>query len=90
MAEEDSKKIIKYVLDNIPYNKIIITTPNFEFNKYYNMTGFRHSDHKWEYTGEQFISYIKDVVPDNIPKEFVGIGDTVDGISVTQAVIITK
>ena len=75
------------------FNKIIITTPNYEFNQYYMMeTQFRHPDHKMEMTHEQFVKFIDrclkktDMV--NYDLEYVNIGDSVDNISCTQGVII--
>jgi hypothetical protein len=43
---------------------IIITTPNIEFNKWFfgSMTKFRHSDHKFEWTRDQFEKWTKHVV----------------------------
>lgn len=91
MEEEKSQDIIRYVLENINFNKIVITTPNFEFNKHYHIENFRHDDHKWEYTTEQFKKYINSTINiHSVNANFVGIGDTVDGISTTQAVILTK
>ena len=73
------------------FNKIIITTPNRSFNKFY-MLGqdFRHDDHKWEYTELQFKEYIQEIVTDDLKVTFLDIGDTVDGISCSQGVILQK
>lgn len=91
MDPYESQEIIKFILDKINFNKIIITTPNFEFNKYYNLTGFRHDDHKWEYTREQFQKYIEKIIMGyQINVQYIGIGDIVDGILTTQGAIITK
>lgn len=91
MSVQESEEIIKFVLDKIKFDKIIITTPNFEFNKFYQLENkFRHDDHKWEYTRIQFKKYIEDIVCDYpIQLKFVGIGDTVDGIPLSQGVIVT-
>lgn len=91
MEEKESADIIKFVLDNIPFNKIIITTPNYEFNKHYQIEGFRHFDHKWEYTRPQFESYMRKILENyKFGVTFIGMGDTVDGSPVTQGVVITQ
>ena len=39
-------------------NFVILTTPNKEFNIYFVMKNkFRHADHKFEWTREQFINW---------------------------------
>lgn len=67
--------------------KIIITFPNKEFNKYYPNVydGFRHPDHKWEGTVSmvnQIVTAVKKTDPDS--NFSVGqIGDTITGLSGT-------
>jgi 2-polyprenyl-3-methyl-5-hydroxy-6-metoxy-1,4-benzoquinol methylase len=91
---DKSKELILSVLNELKYNKIIITTPNYSFNKNYEMeTKYRHEDHKWELTKEQFRGYIADIMKGVIDKpnlEFIDIGDKVDDDSVTQGVVLTK
>ncbi|XP_032673990.1 uncharacterized protein LOC116845429 [Odontomachus brunneus] len=42
---------------------VIITTPNVEFNVVFpNLRGFRHPDHKFEWTRKQFEDWAKDIV----------------------------
>lgn len=49
-------------LTDLPYNIFgyikpqvaIMTTPNADFNVLFNKPGFRHYDHKFEWTREQF------------------------------------
>ena len=92
MSKEQSQDIIRWVLNNVNYNKIIITTPNFEFNKYYHLEGFRHDDHKWELTTLQFKEYINEIVIgfNNLKVTYLQLGDMVDGISVSQGILIQK
>lgn len=54
----ESKELIKYLIDNYNVQQLIITTPNKNFNKYYNVD-IRHNDHKIELTEEEFVGYIK-------------------------------
>jgi 2-polyprenyl-3-methyl-5-hydroxy-6-metoxy-1,4-benzoquinol methylase len=93
MEKEESQTIIKWVLDNIKYNRIIITTPNFDFNVHYNMdTKFRHHDHHWELTQEQFKQYVGETLNSykDIKVTFLDIGDMVDGSPCTQGIMIEK
>lgn len=88
-----SMNIIKWVIKNVNYNKIIITTPNADFNKYYHLVGkFRHADHKWELTFDEFNKYISDVLDNNDKNTitYLQIGDIVDNISCSSGVLIQK
>ncbi|KAI4501994.1 hypothetical protein M0802_002676 [Mischocyttarus mexicanus] len=40
----------------------IMTTPNAEFNVLFNISGFRHYDHKFEWTREQFQDWAHNIV----------------------------
>lgn len=75
--------------------RIIITTPNADFNKFYALEGFRHTDHKFEFNEIEFKNYIIDFcskysISNKYKFDFHGIGDSVNGIHVSQAVIFTK
>ena len=54
-------KLLEKIKSNILFDKIIITTPDVDFNKYYSPNyeengeiNLRHHDHKYEYTQEEF------------------------------------
>ncbi|XP_033227680.1 uncharacterized protein LOC117179734 [Belonocnema kinseyi] len=57
-------------LTELPYNIFgyvkpqvaIMTTPNFEFNVLFKKPGFRHWDHKFEWTREQFHDWADNIV----------------------------
>lgn len=90
MGKDESQKVVKWVLDNVNFDKIIVTTPNIEFNVHY-MLGdkFRHDDHKWELTKEQFIGYMNEVLNGyTFTTKYIDIGDQVDGITTSQGVLI--
>lgn len=75
--------------------KIIITTPNAEFNKYYSLEGFRHPDHKFEMTSLEFRNYMIDFTSKHslnkdFEFEFNDVGDSVDGIGVSQAIVYNR
>ncbi|GJQ72939.1 hypothetical protein Trydic_g1581 [Trypoxylus dichotomus] len=72
-------------LEALPYNifhymkplLIIFTTPNYEFNVLFpNSKPFRHADHKFEWTREQFQSWALNIVTrfPNYTVQFDGIG----------------
>ena len=90
MDREKSQEIIRFILDHIKFGKIIITTPNSEFNKFYRLEGkFRHDDHKWEYTRNEFKTYMEETVNGHkVDVQYVDIGDQVDGLTVSQGAII--
>ncbi|KAM4738898.1 small RNA 2'-O-methyltransferase [Anableps anableps] len=56
---------------------VIISTPNSEFNKLFpGMTGFRHSDHKFEWNRSEFRSWALQVCSDySYEVEFTGVGE---------------
>jgi 2-polyprenyl-3-methyl-5-hydroxy-6-metoxy-1,4-benzoquinol methylase len=91
MGKEESQKVVKWVLDNVNFDRIIITTPNIEFNVNY-MLGdqLRHDDHKWELTKEEFTEYVNEVLTGhNFNIKYLDIGDMVNNIATTQGVLIT-
>ncbi|XP_032428333.1 small RNA 2'-O-methyltransferase [Xiphophorus hellerii] len=56
---------------------VIISTPNSEFNKLFSgLTGFRHSDHKFEWNRSEFRSWALKVCLDyGYEAEFTGVGE---------------
>lgn len=105
MPKEDSLDIIKEVL-RFNFNQLFISTPTKEFNVHYDLdnsidekrkNGFRHDDHKWEGTVEEFTELIDKAIEDvnkETGKQFVYshymVGDKVDGIAPTQSVIVKE
>lgn len=92
---EDANQLIEKAL-TYNFNKIIITTPNVEFNQFYNMeTEFRHDDHHFEPTQQEFEGLIEDCIlsmenPSLFKVEFFQLGDNLNGIQPTQGCIIRK
>jgi len=89
--ESDAALIVNVVLSHTP-QKVFITTPNFEFNQFFNHNGFRHDDHRWEMTFPQFQQWITEIVTNgNYPYDIkmVGIGDCIDNIPITSGVILS-
>lgn len=91
MSVKDATKLVKSVLSYVNFENFIITTPNAEFNNLYQLDGFRHDDHKWEMTKEEFVIWIDSILSNTTyTYTFSDVGDRVDGISLSQAVVITK
>lgn len=68
------------------YNSIIVTCPNQSFNKHYLMddSEFRHPDHDWEPTFEEFCDEMVTVAASwGMPVSVYGIGDCVDDANVS-------
>lgn len=79
MSQDEAKKLIQDICNQIEFDHFMITTPNFDFNPFYEQSGFRHDDHKWEMTQEQFRLWILEIIQDmNLQCEFVAIGDGVN------------
>jgi len=87
---EDAKGLIRRAL-SYNFNKIIITTPNVEFNQFYTMDSeMRHDDHYFEPTRQEFFDLISEcTVEENVNIEFFQLGDSLNGIQPTQGCVIT-
>lgn len=85
-----AESLLLSLIDNIDFDKLIITTPNAEFNSFYAIDHFRHEDHKWEMTSQEFQSWIESLCGNRCQLQFFGIGDTVNGIPTTQGVLLKK
>jgi 2-polyprenyl-3-methyl-5-hydroxy-6-metoxy-1,4-benzoquinol methylase len=99
MGKEQSTDFITYILNNLNCNKIVITTPNFGFNKHYLLGNefeekYRHDDHKWEPTQQEFVEFMefifKNLDVKDFEHEYLKIGDMIDGEPCTQGVLIRK
>ena len=88
-SKDEAKTLIKQALE-YPVNKMIITSPNVEFNKFYNMEKLlRHEDHIFEPNPEEFRTMIEECTSGKkCNVEYFYLGDTVNGIQPTQGCII--
>ena len=78
---------------DLRFDKLMITTPQKEFNKYYMMDEkeFRHPDHKQEFTKQEFVDYIEKLTQNKkLSKTYQMIGDQVNGVSMSQGYLIQK
>lgn len=90
-TKPESVNLIKKTL-SYNFNKIIITTPNIEFNRFYGMPGnLRHDDHHFELTRKEFQELISECIEGvNVIFEYFQLGDSLNGIQPTQGCIIVK
>lgn len=92
-SKEVASEILNKVLDSNP-NQLIITVPNREFNKNFNIdiseeeNTFRHEDHKWEPSKEELIEFLPK--REKYSLEVRGIGDRVEDENITLMAIYKK
>ena len=79
MYVNDLAKLVQHVFAYIRPRVVIVTTPNADFNVLFGtMTcgQFRHADHKFEFTREQFNSWAQQIAQTyNYLVEFNGVGE---------------
>jgi len=91
VSQDEAKGLIHQICTHVDFDSFIITTPNADFNRYYELSDFRHDDHKWEMGEEAFQHWMRDVIKEaNLHAEFVAVGDGVNNIQTTQGVILKK
>lgn len=89
MSQDEARELILQICKQVTFDRLIITTPNADFNLFYEISGFRHDDHKWEMGQEQFRQWFSELMAGtDLPIEFVSIGDGVNQIQTTQGVIV--
>lgn len=92
MTKDEASNLILKIL-NMPHQKVIITTPNKEFNQNYKIfeDDVRNEDHKFEMVRDEFVNFIVEIVNKVTNKNvsFFEIGDTVNGLKPTLAAVIT-
>jgi 2-polyprenyl-3-methyl-5-hydroxy-6-metoxy-1,4-benzoquinol methylase len=88
MEIPEATALLKDVVDfcsKRPGSKLVLTTPNFEFNQFYAITGYRHDDHKFEFTEEMFLKWVHETTVDLHPAMMTTftVGDKVNEIGTT-------
>lgn len=91
MPRETADELLRALLGS-GAEKLVITVPNADFNKYYGMDGqFRHDDHDYEPSFGEWNEYIAAVAADtgwNV--ETTGIGDSVHGDHTSIMSVFTR
>lgn len=91
MSQEEAAGLIRQISSQVDFKQFIITTPNADFNRYYELEDFRHDDHKWEMGSDAFQEWVQQVIEGSgLEAEFVAMGDGVNGTQTTQGVILQK
>jgi len=86
---DDAKALIKQALE-YHINKMIITSPNVEFNQFFNMESpLRHDDHIFEPATAEFRAMIEECAAGkDCNVEYFYLGDSINGIQPTQGCVI--
>ena len=86
---EEAKTLIRQALE-YPINKMFITSPNVEFNPFFNMENpYRHDDHIFEPTAAEFRAIVDECVAGkNCRVEYFYLGDSINDIQPTQGCVI--
>lgn len=88
---EEADKLLNEI-KRFNFYQIVITTPNVEFNKYYDpLLEKRHDDHNFEMNRAEFKNFIASCFNESeFDVNFEYIGDRINDIYPTQAAIIKK
>jgi SAM-dependent methyltransferase len=84
MEKDEATDLVKLMLSNQRCKKIIITTPNKDFNQFYffEEDELRHDDHHFEMSKAEFEAWLPQVAGDR-KYEVFEIGDNVNGVCCT-------
>ncbi|WP_088810420.1 MULTISPECIES: methyltransferase domain-containing protein [Listeria] len=93
MPIKQADKLVTQVLNSTDFEHFIVTTPNRDFNAFYELEdAFRHTDHKFESSAEEFQDWLREIVgrSNRFEVDFFQIGDKVNGISTSSGAIIYR
>lgn len=91
MSEAEAAALIRQIIRDVDFGQLIITTPNADFNPYYELEGFRHEDHKWEKGQAAFQEWLTATLQGlGVEAEFSLVGDRVGDIRTTQSAIVRR
>jgi len=88
----ESEELIKDLTNFDKLGKLVLTTPNKEFNQFYlfDDSELRHDDHDFEFTKSEFSKWLEKIVPKTHQLSVFDIGDTVNGIPCTLGATIER
>lgn len=91
MSKAEAKKLLEQLLQ-LPFHRLILSTPNKDFNAFYGMTEEqkRHEDHQFELTAAEFKQWLTEIIGEAFQLEFFTTGDQVNGIATTQGAWIER
>ena len=88
--EERLPQIMELITNTYTPKNIIITTPNAEYNRVYELQQMRHDDHRFEWTRSEFQAWCKAVAPQyNLHFEGIGAEHEIYGTP-TQMCVMTR
>jgi len=92
MDLKDAEFTLNQILMNPCVGRVIITTPDKDFNQFYffDEDETRHEDHHFELTSSEFRAWIEKVTNNKFNAYFTGIGDKVNGIHPSLGCVISK
>lgn len=97
MSEKEAENLVIQVLNLDAVKKVIITTPNSDFNiNYFALDAeqkLRHQDHKWEKNADEFGEFIKECVMKSgksYEVKFHGVSDAVNGVYCTSGCVLSR
>lgn len=91
MKKEDATTIIKEILNRQNVKSLIITTPNKDFNQFFDFDEdeMRCEDHQFEMGKEEFTKWVREIVDVNKDIQLLEIGDMVNSIPTTLGMMVT-
>ena len=91
MSKDEAKQLLQQLLQ-LPFHRLILSTPNKDFNPFYGMSEEqkRHEDHQFELTATEFKQWLTEIVDERFTLEFFTTGDQVKGIATTQGAWIER
>lgn len=91
MSKAEAKKLLEQLLQ-LPFHRLILSTPNKDFNAFYGMTEEqkRHEDHQFELTAAEFKQWLTEIIGEAFQLAFFTTGDQVNGIATTQGAWIER
>lgn len=91
MSETEAAALIRQIIRHVDFGQLIVTTPNADFNPYYELEGFRHEDHKWEKGQAAFEEWLTATLQGlGVEAEFSLVGDRVGDIRTSQSAIVRR
>jgi len=91
MGKDEAAALIRQVLNKVDFDRFVITTPNADFNRFYELEGMRHDDHDWEMEQAEFRAWIEQLAKGRgLHMEWLEIGDRVNDVTTTQGVLFVR
>lgn len=102
VIEHNARGDLEVILDNVFLQNphvTFITSPNREYNQHMNLEGqycydskgYRHPDHRFEFSSEEFRDFFEGYIDHNeYAVEYYRVGKVINGIQPTDIAVVTK